>query len=314
MNILSMSGFVPEHICDTVRFMQYSGDRNISHYCGYASDFISQAINDDSVDGVVFPKSCDSSRIIPSYLQDCKKFIYQINVPVANVDGAEEYFAINIEKYKEAVEKYYNIIIEDVMDRTQKINNRNKLIGLTYENIANLSYTEYLKKIHEIMKKPLEEQIWIKEIPKRESTNKSVFLVGSFLSNLKIVEGIEHVGLTIVGDTLTESGRLVSRPTIECSEDTIYRGIAHSLLSARLSPTQDNVSDIINKDLMEINKKDAKGVIFVLQKYCEPYEYLYSTYKSKLDDMGISTLKLSFEGTEDDRKVSLAIEAFADTL
>ena len=81
MKILSMSGLIPEHICDTVRFTQYTGDRNISHYCGYASDFISQVIQDDTIDGAVFPKSCDSTRILLSYLSDTEKFIHQINVP-----------------------------------------------------------------------------------------------------------------------------------------------------------------------------------------------------------------------------------------
>ena len=70
MRILSLSGFVPEQICDVVRFTQYEGDYKISHYCGYVSDYISQVLNDASIDGAVFPKSCDSSRVISSYLSN----------------------------------------------------------------------------------------------------------------------------------------------------------------------------------------------------------------------------------------------------
>ena len=44
MKLLAISGFVPEQICDVVRFTQYGGERNIAHYCGYASDFVSQAV------------------------------------------------------------------------------------------------------------------------------------------------------------------------------------------------------------------------------------------------------------------------------
>ena len=57
-----------------------------------------------------------------------------------------------------------------------------------------------------------------------------------------------------------------------------------------------------------------KGVIFVMQKYCEPYAYLYSIYKPALEALGISTLLLTVNDTEDTRKVALALEAFADTL
>ena len=80
MNILSMSGFIPEHICDTVRFTQYSGERNIASYCGYASDFISQVMGDKNIERRI-SQSCDSSRIIGSYLDTCGKFLHQINVP-----------------------------------------------------------------------------------------------------------------------------------------------------------------------------------------------------------------------------------------
>lgn len=313
MKILSMSGFVPEQICDTVRFDQYTGDRNISHYCGYASDFISQVLADDSIDGAVYPKSCDSTRIISTYLQDSGKFMYQINVPSYNNDGAEEFYASSIKHYKETLEKYYGVSIDDIIDRTKKINGRNAAIQDSYENIANISYTDYLSRIHDILKMPLDRQIWDGNFAVRRATEKTVFIVGSFLSNIKIVEKMEEVGMTVVGDSLTESGRLVSTPPVDVSGD-IYKGIAHSILSARLSPTQNCFEKIVENDIIEISKKKAKGVIFIIQKYCEPYEYLFSIYKSKLKELGVRILKLSLNDTEDDRKVMLALEGFSDIL
>ena len=41
MRILALSGFVPEHICDVVRFTGFDGEYNIAQYCGYAADYIS---------------------------------------------------------------------------------------------------------------------------------------------------------------------------------------------------------------------------------------------------------------------------------
>ena len=82
MKILSMSGFVPEAICDTVRFNGFKGDAGFSHYCTYASDYISQVLSDDTIDGAVFPKTCDSSRSISSYIGESGKFVYPLAVPV----------------------------------------------------------------------------------------------------------------------------------------------------------------------------------------------------------------------------------------
>ena len=308
-----MSGFVPEHICDTVRFTRYSGDRGISHYCGYASDFVSEVLQDGSVDGAVYPKSCDSTRIITSYLSGSGKFHYQINVPVYGAPGAEEYFAGSIRSYKEAVEDHYGISIDDIYERTEKINRRNRAIGRTYGELSCFSYASYLGAIHRMLKMPLADQNWDGAIEPRGSTGRNVFIVGSFLSNIEIAKMMEEAGLTVVGDTLPESGRLVSMRPAGLSGD-IYREIAASMLSARLSPTQNSFRTIFLRDIEEIGRKSAKGVIFITQKYCEAYDYLYSAYSSALDARGIPSLKLTVTDTEDTRKAALALEAFADTI
>lgn len=52
----------------------------------------------------------------------------------------------------------------------------------------------------------------------------------------------------------------------------------------------------------------------IVQKYCEPYEYLYSVYQKTLNEVGIPILKLVVLNSEDDKKVELQIEAFADMI
>ena len=107
MKILALSGFIPEQICDTIRFTHYTGDRNIAHYCGYASDYISQVLDDSGIDGAVFPKTCDSTRILQSYLAQSGKFCYQLAVPACRTQEAVSFFADRIRAYQEAVETYY---------------------------------------------------------------------------------------------------------------------------------------------------------------------------------------------------------------
>ena len=63
-----------------------------------------------------------------------------------------------------------------------------------------------------------------------------------------------------------------------------------------------------------INEKDIKGVIFVTQKYCEPYDYLFSVYKKTLDEKGIPNIKINLSDTEGVGKIELVMESFADIL
>lgn len=313
MKILSMSGFVPEQICDTVRFTQFCGERNISHYCGYASDFISQVLQDESIDGAVFPKSCDSTRIISSYLAGSGKFTFQLGIPAYHAAGAVDYFADTIHAFQEAVESHYQIKICDIKERTEKVNQRNAAILNLYDNLEDISFASYLESIHAMLKKPLEEQGVLPDIRMRKAAGKRVFVAGSFLSNIELAKMMESTGLTIVGDTLPESGRLVSTPPVKLNGD-IYKEIAASILSARLSPSQNAFQEILNKDLEEIKKKSVKGVIFITQKYCEAYDYLFSVYKSALDSVGIPVIQVVTNDTQDSRKAALVLEAFADII
>ena len=57
-----------------------------------------------------------------------------------------------------------------------------------------------------------------------------------------------------------------------------------------------------------------RGVIFVTQKYCEPYDYLYSVYKKALDGLSVPALKLTLTDSTDGRSFDAAIESFADII
>lgn len=314
MNILSMSGFVPEQICDTMRFTKFDGRHKISHYCGYATDYISQVLEDDNIDGAVFPRSCDSCRVIPDYLSDCSKFIYQLNIPARQDSMAIDFFASNIKQYKEAVERHYGKVVEDIFERTVLINARNRKIMEWYAQLETFSYAEYIRLIHAMLQEPLDKQL-VHDFDgtKKVVDGKAVYIVGSFLSNVNIVDTIESVGLKVLGDNLTESKRLFSAMPISSNEN-IYNSIAKSILCDKLSPTQNNFKKIISDDLEEIKRKKIKGVIFITQKYCEPYDYLFSTYKKVLDDNGIPVLRIALADTMDNKKSKLAFEAFRDVL
>lgn len=315
MKLLSMSGFVPEQICDIIRFTKYKGERSITHYCGYASDFISQVIQDDEIDGAVYPRSCDSSRILSDYLCETGKFLYQMHIPPRQDESAIYYFTNIVKDYKVNIERYFHVAVydNDVRERTEYINQRNKRLQEIYKDIGSVSYAKFLNEIHRMLQNPLKDQYIPTNLNKKECMGKRVFIVGSFLSNIRVIEAIEEAGMSVEGDNLTESSRLFMAPRVELSGD-IYYNIAKSILSNRLSPTQGNFKQIIENDMQMINEKDIKGVIFVTQKYCEPYDYLFSVYKKALDEKGIPNIKINLSDTEGVGKIELVMESFADIL
>ena len=313
MKILSMSGFVPEQITDTVRFTGFDGSERLSHYCGYAADFISQVREDGSIDGAVFPKSCDSSRSIGSYIDDTGKFIYSMPVPAVRNAESVAYFADILKDYKTKIEKHYGVTIseEDVKARDAVISARNVKIAAAYGKLETLSYASYIREVHASLNAPYE---FDESRIESGTDGKPVFLIGSFLAGIELADCIEKAGLKVVADNMPESGRLASRAGFVSSETDIYKKIASEIFCTRPSPTQDLFDETINSDLEEIRNKGCRGVVFATQKYCEPYDYLFSVYKKALDEQGIPVLQVQMADSTDGNGKAAALEAFADII
>lgn len=313
MKILSMSGFVPEQICDTVRFTGFDGSERLSHYCGYAADFISQVREDSSIDGAVFPKSCDSSRSIGSYIDDTGKFIYSMPVPAVKNEGAVAYFADIIKDYKSKIEQHYGVSIsdDDIKARDNMISGRNAKIAAAYNKLGDLSYASYIREVHASLSAPYE---FDESRIGAGNDGKPVFLIGSFLAGVELADSIEKAGLKVVADNMPESGRLASRAGFVSTETDIYKKIASEILCTRPSPTQDLFDETVKSDVDEMQKKGCKGVIFATQKYCEPYDYLFSVYKKALDEQGIPVLQVQMADSTDGSGKASALEAFADII
>lgn len=313
MHILSLSNLIPEQICDTERFFGYGGKQRISHYCEYAAEFIARVQEDDEIDGAVFPRTCDSCRTVGNYLEASGKFLHSFHVPARRDETAVAYLAESIRAYQTAIETHYGIKISDVAERTERINARNRALRGLYENLSELRYSAYLETIHRLLQKPLREQ----EVPTELSVGSfpaspRVFVVGSAQAGTSIVRQIESAGMHIVGDQLPESRRLVFAPEVS-SEGDLYENIAKSLLAGMPSPSQDAFAEILREDRDELLQKQARGVIFLTQKYCEPYDYLFPAYKRMLDELQIPVLRVTETGSGAEN-AALAIETFADLL
>ena len=178
-----------------------------------------------------------------------------------------------------------------------------------------ISFGDYLRFVHDLLKKPLREQIVNHEFSnfKRQRSGKRIFIVGSFLSNPDVIDVIENNDMIIIGDNLPESGRIISTPEINLNSD-IYKANSKSILFKKLSPSQNNFDEILKADINEIKNKNADGVIFITQQYCEAYDFLFYVYKKALDEINIPILKIALPDSESTNKVNLSIEAFRNIL
>lgn len=313
MQILSLSSILPEQICDTVRFFGYKGRQRISHYCEYAAEFISRVLEDDKIDGAVFPRTCDSSRTIGNYLEPSGKFLYPFHLPARTDKAAARYLAGSIRAYKTAVETHYGVRLNDTEERAGLVNARNRKLRELYENLPELSFGAYLEAVHALLQKPLREQKVPEQLPTAPCPGgPRVFVVGSTQAGIEQARRIEAAGMNIVGDRLPESRRMICMPEVSANGD-IVDNIASAMLAGMPSPSQDAFGAILREDREEIERKRVRGVIFLTQKFCEPYDYLFPAYKRMLDELGIPVLRVTETGSGAEG-AALAIETFADLM
>ena len=314
MKILSLSQFIPECFCDIIRFTGYHGDRNLSHYCGYASDFISQVLSDADINGAVFPKSCDSSRIMKSYLEDSGKFIYQFPVPLRPDETGQSFYSSVLQDFEHALCTRFPEYEGQAEKRIPLINQRNVSVKNIYDHIEDYSFYDFLHELHRMLSKPLSEQMLSAEhLRTRTSSGKRIYLIGSFLSNDSLIKTMEEKDLTVVGDYLPESGRLANAKPIS-TEGNLYNNIAEYILHTKPSPTQNHYDQISRTIMKQIRQLEAAGVVFITQTYCESYDYLYYYLKRELDAIGIPSLRITLSNSEEEGKSELLLEAFADIL
>ena len=314
MKLLTLSNYIPEQIANVTRFIDYDGMFKMSHCCNYIQNFISYAEENDNFDGVIFPNSCDGARSAIDYMGKSKKFIYQLKHPTIVTRASCEYFAKVLEDYKISLEQHCgnSILLDDILEKTSMLEARGKYLHNIYESSAISDYADYIEQINTMLQNPLAD--WEKYAPKANkacSQRKNVYIVGAFMGRTSLLTQIEQCGLQIAGDNLTNSKRLMWSE-YKFNKSTIFEDIAYHILQNQASPTIDRFTAIWEKDIAEIKKKNIRGVIFICPKFCEPYEYLYTLYCQRLNDMGIPSLRIyiddSFEGA------SPSVEAFAEII
>ena len=190
---------------------------------------------------------------------------------------------------------------------------RNKDLIKLYQNIGEFSFKEYLESCHYMLQQPLADQKVPDSLSPSIPNGKKIFLIGSFLPDMSILSEIERCGLVVVGDRLTESKRLFSAPPVKLVGD-LYCNIAESILENKQSPSQNDFKSIIMDDMNEIKEKKVQGVIYISQKYCEPYDYLYYAYKKMLDEINVPILHIVLSNSICNNRSAFAIETFADMI
>jgi bzd-type benzoyl-CoA reductase N subunit len=140
-----------------------------------------------------------------------------------------------------------------------------------------------------------------------------LFLVGAVLDEPRLWDLIDKVGAQVVGDDLC-SGSRHFHEQVGADGDPVAN-LADYYLRRPPCPTKIHpVHDPGAYLLEQVTKVGAEGVIFALEKFCEPHAFDYGLTRSALEDVGMPHLLLEMEQTPSLEALRTRLQAFVEML
>jgi benzoyl-CoA reductase subunit C len=141
-----------------------------------------------------------------------------------------------------------------------------------------------------------------------------IYLAGNMTHSDSYFSLIEEAGAIIVQDDLCSGTRFL-RLMVQEDIDPI-EGLTNRYLTSFMCPTKYKGAHAhIETLLEEVEKSGAKGVIFLLYKYCETHFFDYPDLKQALESKGIPTLLLEVEDPSYSvGQLKIRIQAFIEML
>jgi benzoyl-CoA reductase subunit C len=140
-----------------------------------------------------------------------------------------------------------------------------------------------------------------------------LFLVGAVLDEPGLLDLIEEQGARVVGDDLC-SGSRHFHDQVGAKGDPIAALADHYLrrppCPTKLHPDHDPGRYLLD----QARGAGANGVVFAIEKFCEPHAFDYALVSPALDEAGIPHLLLEMEQTPSLEALRTRLQAFVEML
>jgi len=283
----------------------------------------------DFLDGFVSTYNCDGTRRLADVwgLNLSIPVIYVLSTPRKFTEKAKEFFAEEIFKFKQRLEKHFNLEISDdsLYKSIETYNNTRRLMGELYNlrkmdkppisgaeswQILNASGRMPKEKFNRLLEETIAE---VKQKKRNTGKGSRLMIIGNILNNTEFIRNIEELGATVVVDALcpgiiywSELVKADSDPIISLSDR--YLSKFHQ---ARFIPYEARWNEV--SKLIDEYKVD--GIIMEAVRYCSHHPWDMPRLDMRLKEKDIPVLNLDIEyGTGMTGQVKTRVQAFLEMI
>ncbi len=254
-----------------------------------------------------------------------KPFAYLLHYPTNRSEEASEYFAEEIERFKNFMEDFVGkkISEKDLRDAIDVYNENRRLLKKLYwlrrKESPPISGVEALEVVLSSMTTPknLHNQLLeklLREITEREDYPEGgvrLLVSGHIVDDPDILKVIEESGGIIVSDDLDSGSRYFWHLVDSAAKP--LAGISRRYTKIP-SPYGSPIKDRINYLKTMVKAFQVEGIVFLTRKFCEPYLFDYVTLGRAVKEEGIPSLYLEYEYPLAKGALKTRVEAFVEML
>jgi bcr-type benzoyl-CoA reductase subunit C len=307
--IIHAAGFVPLRIRSSGKPPSRADAHMQSYTCALCRSALDQALHGDLdfLQGVVFPHTCDTIQALADIWRMSFPDLYVATIvqPVyLSSPNTQPYLIAELQRFRHSLEEFIGQAISDqaIGASIELYNEKRRLLTQLHDLRDRLTAPELFAATSVGFIMPLEEynQLLgelVELLAEEEwtlSKGPGLILVGAVLDDPAILSIVEELGARIVGDNLCTGSRYFAQPVVG-SGDPIT-ALANRYLHRLPCPAKYHPDHEPGKHLLKlVSDTQADGVVFVLQKFCDPHAFDYAMIKEKLNAAAVPHLRLEME-------------------
>jgi benzoyl-CoA reductase subunit C len=284
----------------------------------------------DFLKGIVFTHTCDSMQGLSDIWALQKRVPLHFNLAIPthlDSERSRPYLKAEIERFKNFLDSHVGkITTQGLKTSIQLFNNirkdlkeiyhrrRNGVGQLPGKDFAQLIRAGYLmdrSRYLELLKELLD------TFPEKSEANDHlvpIFIAGNMVHSASWFSLVEEAGAQVVQDNLcsgARSFRLMVREDVDPIEGLTERYFNSFFCPTKYMGAQAHLETLVK----EVQESGARGIIFLLYKYCESHFFDYPDLKLALESRGIPTLLLEVEDPSYSiEQLKIRIQAFVEML
>jgi benzoyl-CoA reductase subunit C len=326
--MIHAAGLTPVRLRGTAAPLRHVDAHLQSFTCALCRSTLDQALNGELqfLAGTVFAHTCDAMQALADLWRmntDASRFVDAVMQPVnLGTPAARPYLVAELNRFRERLAAFAGHSITDddlrssiaLYDRTRRLvaalqGVRDRLDAAQFLVILDAAQTMPRETFNPLLAELLADL----ENASARPAGPRLFLVGAVLDEPRLLDLIDQVGARVAGDDLC-SGSRHFHDQVGATGDPIAALADYYLrrppCPTKLQPAHDPARYLLD----QVRRVRAGGVVFTLEKFCEPHAFDYALILPALDAAGLPHLLLEMEQTPSLEALRTRLQAFVEML